>query len=105
MAYLHLYRNPNPASAERYPYLLDIQSDAVGRLPTRIVAPVGRVTKLGFTPITRLMPRFEILGDECAVVTQELAAVEAAMLRDSVVNLVGLREEIVRAVDLLFTGI
>ncbi len=105
MAQLRLYRNPNPATADRYPYLLDPQSDAVSRLPTRVVAPVARVGKLGFTPITQLMPRFELLGDECVLVTQELAAVDGSLLGDVVVDLDGRRDEIVRAVDLLFTGV
>lgn len=105
MSEFKLYRNPNPESARRYPYLLDLQSDSVARLATRVVAPVAKVADLGYAPITRLMPQIEILGDVCVVVIQELAAIERSLLRESMFELKGNREQFVQALDLLFTGI
>ncbi|PWV68837.1 CcdB family protein [Halomonas sp. A11-A] len=40
MAQFHAYENRNPASRERYPYLLDIQCDLLGELRTTVVVPL-----------------------------------------------------------------
>lgn len=42
MAQFDIYRNPNPASANTIPYLLDVQSYLLSHLITRMVAPLSR---------------------------------------------------------------
>ena len=40
MAQFDVYRNPNPATRARIPYLLDVQSDLLEPLATRVVVPL-----------------------------------------------------------------
>ena len=54
-------KKPDTATAggEDVPYPLDIQSDVLDRLGTRLVVPLMPLARYG-TPIERLNPRFEI---------------------------------------------
>jgi toxin CcdB len=84
-------------------YLVDVQSDIVSDLPSRIVIPLFSDTRL---PITfgELNPRFEIFGESVVLMTQELASIPKSQLQRPVGSLAGYREEITRALDILFTG-
>ncbi len=105
MSQFAVHRNTNPQTSAAYPYLLDVQSDSVSRLPTRIVVPLSRAAQLPYGRITRLMPRVDVLGEACVLVTQELAGVSSAALGPVVGDLSGYRTEIVAALDLLLTGV
>lgn len=105
MAQFTVHRNPNPRTAQAYPYLLDVQSDAVARLPTRAVIPLARLASLPYRPIIRLMPAVEVLTEPCVLVTQELAGITRAELGEPIASLFARRQDIVAALDLLFTGI
>jgi toxin CcdB len=103
MAQFTVYRNP-AASKKKYPLLLDIQSAFAERLATRVVVPLARPASLPYDPITRLMPRLEILGETYVAITQELAGVPRAALGKPVAELAHKRGAIVAALDLLLTG-
>ena len=42
MAFLEVHGNPNPASRDRIPFLLEIQADLLASLGTRVVVPLYR---------------------------------------------------------------
>jgi toxin CcdB len=105
MTQFNVYRNANPETEEAYPFLMDVQSDSVARLPTRVVVPISRTVSLPYTRLTRLMPEVKVLGVPCVLVTQELAGVSRAALGEPVGDLSAQRSDIVAALDLLFTGI
>ena len=75
MSQFTVHRNTNSETASAYPYLIDVQSDAVSRLPTRVVVPTARAESLPYSAITRLMPIVEILDEPFVLVTQELAGI------------------------------
>jgi len=102
MAQFDVHRH---ARSKRYPYLIDLQADLLRDLATRIVAPLMPVTRLRGTPISRLNPVAVIEGVEHVVLFQELAAFPASELGDVVDMLQTRRDELVAALDLLFTGI
>jgi len=41
MALYDVYRNPHAPSRELIPFIVDIQSDLIAQLPTRLVAPLS----------------------------------------------------------------
>lgn len=105
MAQFTVHRNDNVGTAEAYPYLVDVQSDSVTRLPTCVVVPIARAASLPYTRITRLMPAVQVRGEPCVLVTQELAGISRTELGATVCELTSHRPDIVAALDLLFTGI
>lgn len=102
MAQFDVFQN---SRAGLFSLLIDVQSDLLSRLETRVVVPMTTVKKLGAKPITRLNPTVRVGGTEYVLVVQELAAVPLSALSKRVTSLASRRAEIVAAIDLLVTGI
>ena len=105
MAQFDVYRNANPASRARISYLLDVQSDLLVSLATRVVVPLCKPGILKGRLAERLNPVFEVEGREVAMLTPELAGVSAKALGEAIGNLSSQRGAIIAALDLLITGI
>jgi len=105
MAQFDVYRNSNPATRARIPYLLDVQSDLLEPLATRVVVPLCKPDLLKGKAADRLNPVFEIEGKRLMMLTPELAGVPAKILGERIDNLSSQRNAIIAALDLVFTGI
>ena len=105
MPQFDVYRNVNPATRGRIPYLLDVQSDLLEPLVTRVIAPLGKLELLRGTKADRLNPVFEIEGRSVLMLTPELAGVPAKVLGQQMENLAQHRDIIIAALDMVFTGI
>lgn len=105
MAQFDVYRNSNPATRARTPFLLDVQSDLLDPLVTRVVVPLCKPELLKGRLAERLNPTFEVDGRRVAMLTPELAGVPARALGERIANLAAARETIIGALDLVFTGI
>jgi toxin CcdB len=104
MAQFDVYLNPNPATRKAIPYLLDVQADLLATLATRVVVPLILVEEMGLAA-KHLNPQFKIKGVAVVMSTAELAGVPNRSLGDKVTSLKNKRDEIIAALDLLFTGI
>ena len=102
MAQFDLFQNPR---SRAYPFLLDVQADLLRDLASRVVAPLAPVSKLRGKPLARLNPIVSIAGRDHAVLFQELAAIPTKALGSTVGNLRGRRDDLIAALDLLFTGV
>jgi toxin CcdB len=103
MAHLDVFKNPN-ASAKGFPYLLELQTGLLGDMPTTVVAPLGLPKVIDQIPVLRLNPTITVEGQRLVLMTQELAAIKRRQLKEPVANLSTQREEILAALDFLFTG-
>ncbi|CUK19739.1 plasmid maintenance protein CcdB [Ruegeria denitrificans] len=91
---------PNPSGEG---YLLDIQTDLLGDLNTRVVAPLMQLAKAP-KPATRLNPVFTIQGEQFAMVTQFMAAVPVGVLKSPTANLKDEADRVTVAIDMLMQG-
>lgn len=105
MAQFDVYRNPNPATRGRVPYLLDVQSGMLEPLATRAVVPLCRPQVLRGKTAERLNPVFEVEGRKVFMLTPELAGVPSKAVGARVGSLAFERAAIIAALDMLFTGI
>ncbi len=104
MARWDVYRNPG-AQAATTPYLLDVQSDLLDALDTRIVIPLRSLAHFPAMPLpTRLTPVFRIGGADYMLETPKMAAVPARILRGPVASLSTEHLAITGALDFLFQG-
>ncbi len=102
MAQFDIYRNPSPG-AKYVPYLLDVQSDLLAGIDTRIVVPLFHTTAFG--PISRrLNPVFDVEGNKVVMSTAELSGVMPSALGDKLGSLADKRDEIRDALDFVFQG-
>jgi len=83
--------------------LLDVQSDLLSGLNTRVVVPLLPKSSAPL-PAQRLNPVFSINGMEVVMATQYIAAVPETELRFCSGSLAELQDEIVSALDMLFLG-
>jgi len=84
-------------------YLLDVQSDLLSGLNTRVVVPLLPKSSAP-SPAQRLNPVFSINGQELVMATQYMAAVPEGELRSVAGSLAEQRDEISAALDMLFLG-
>ncbi len=84
-------------------FLLDVQSDLLGALNTRVVVPLLPAADLP-APARILNPIVEIDGVRHVMTTQFLSAVPAALLRTPIGNLAPRSDDITRALDVVFQG-
>lgn len=84
---------------------LDVQSDLVADLSTRVVVPLCPASAMKGKLVKTLMPVFEIDGRHYAMLTPQLAGVSMKQVGSKVVDVAQYREEIMAALDLLITGI
>lgn len=98
-------KNRDSGNAKRFPLLVVVQSEFLQGLPTQVVVPMVRAAKLRQRPALLLNPEAKVDGEAFVLLTQQLAAVPLGTLGARVGNLEPMRDDIVRALDFLFSGI
>lgn len=105
MPQFSVYKNKSPATKARVPYLLDIQSNLLSELETRVVVPLYAATAMKGKTLAVLTPTFEIEGKEYVAMTPQLAGISRKELGAEVAQLTAHRDNIIAALDFLVTGI
>ena len=98
MARFDIYRNEGGSG-----YLLDVQTDLLCGLNTRMVVPLLPLGE-AFKPARSLNPIFEVEGHRVVMATQFMAAVPDSELRLAITNIEEQQHEISSALDMLFLG-
>lgn len=105
MARFDIYPNPGQTKISDVPYLLDVQSDLLNDLDSRVVVPLRRVDRFDKVTLPQsLSPVFEIEGLTCFMETPKLAAVPAKILKAPIASLSEQRAAITASLDFLFQG-
>ncbi|MDA8231157.1 MAG: CcdB family protein [Magnetospirillum sp.] len=102
MAQFDLHRN---AAAGYPPFLMVLHHDLVDGLATAVVAPLVPAADLDNRPVPKLHPVFEVGGEPFVLLTVQLAGVSPRTLGERIATFAHRRDEIVAALDFLFTGI
>ncbi|MEO5763901.1 MAG: CcdB family protein [Casimicrobiaceae bacterium] len=105
MAQFDVYRNANAAQAKRIPFVVDVQSDLLDHLATRVVVPLADPKVLDGKPAKILNPAFAVEGRKVVMLTPELAGIPRKALGLKVAALHDKRAEIVAALDVIFSGV
>lgn len=84
-------------------YLLDVQTDLIEHLATRVVVPLLPVT-IAPPAVRKLNPVFEVHGRKLVMATPLAGAISRSELGENVANLARHHEEITAALDMLFRG-
>jgi len=105
MAQWDVYENPSPRAREDLPFVIDVQSDLLSVLRTRLVVPCEptRATRPGLP--WRMTPVFEITGKQVRLVPNEAGSLDATMLRRPIASLRGQSHLIIDALDAVVSGV
>ncbi|MDK9725608.1 MAG: CcdB family protein [Sterolibacteriaceae bacterium MAG5] len=104
MARFDVYPNPGSHAATT-PYLLDVQSDLLDGLDSRMVIPLRSLQHFPKVNLsTRLTPKLTVQGEEFLLETPKMGSVPRRVLKSPVTSLAGDRTLITAALDFLFHG-
>ena len=105
MTQFALYKNNDKSSAIAYPYFVDVQSELLNTLNTRLVIPLTPVELLEKKVPSHLCPIIHIDKGDFVILTHQMASVPSKILKEPVNDLSAFRNEIIAAIDFLITGI
>lgn len=103
MARYDVYANPDKAERVLVPFFLDIQSDHIKGVQTRVVVPLWAFDQLP-NRSPELNPEFKVAGLHVAMDTPAVGAVPVSVLRRPVANLSHQQLPIQNALDMLLGG-
>ncbi len=104
MAQFTVYRNKSPKTKATFPFLLDVQSDLLEDLQTRVVIPMSKIPMLTRKPLNQLTPVLQFDGDAYVLMTPQLAGISRTDLGVATGSLAEQRQTILAAMDFLLTG-
>ncbi|MCF2947981.1 CcdB family protein [Paraglaciecola aquimarina] len=93
-----VYRNRTGAG-----YILDVQTDLLSGLNTRVVVPLIQLTDSP-KPAKYLNPIFTVDGEEFVMLTQFIASIPESELSQPIANIDNCHHEINTALDMIFSG-
>jgi hypothetical protein len=100
---LDIVQNPDTSAKGQIPYLLVLQSDTIDTLSSVVVAPVFRDAAAEAMTRTTLM--LEVNGESLLCKVHELVAVNRRRLGPAVGNAGDRYDDLIRAIDMIFSGI
>ena len=104
MARFDVYENPGSHAATT-PYLLDVQSDLLDGLDSRMVVPLRSLAHFPKVKLpTRLTPVLTVEGQGFLLETPKMGAVASKALKSPVTSLAHARDQITASLDFLFQG-
>jgi toxin CcdB len=104
MARFDVYANPG-VHASTTPYLLDVQSNLLDGLDSRMVIPLRSLDRFAKVKLPiQLTPVFNILGKDYLLETPKMGAVPQRILKDCVASFSDDQARIAAALDFLFQG-
>ena len=86
-------------------YVVDVQARLLEGLATRVVIPLIPTSVAPALTLKTLNPLFSIEGAWHVLMTQNMASIPTAQLRDPLGSLADRRDEIIRAIDALLSGL
>lgn len=104
MGQFAVYRNKSSRSKSTYPFLVDVQSDLLDELQTRVVVPLTKASALAKKPLSNLTPALKFDGETYVLMTPQLAGVARTELGAAAGSVAEQRQVIVAAIDFLVTG-
>jgi len=104
MAQFSVHENSNPRTNADVPFLLNVQSEVLSILATRMIVPLYRSDAIKSKAMTQLTPMVKFKNKSLIAMVPEMAGIHQRELGAVVGDLTTLRADILQAIDLLITG-
>ncbi len=100
-----VYHNPGPRMRDQYPCVVDVQSDLLGSLATRMVVPLAVTTLAAHDLPRQLCPVIAVKGKNLMLVAFEAAPLGRRPLKNKVVSVKHRASDIIAAMDAVVSGV
>lgn len=104
MSQFDLYANTDKDTQKTYPWFIEVQTDLLDTLNSRMVIPLTRLAQNTAWP-KKLCPIMKIGGKSYVLLTHQMTSISTTWLKKKERRLDGYRDEIISAIDFLITGI
>jgi len=104
VAQFDVYLNPQPASRQFVPYVVDVQSPLIDQLATRLVMPLSRIGAGQPQLPHNLCPLIDVEGESLSLMPHLAAPVIAQSLKKPVASLSHRASEVTAAMDAVISG-
>jgi toxin CcdB len=100
-----VFENPSPRMREVYPYVVEVQSDLLSALATRMVVPLAVTTLSAKDLPHRLCPLISVNGKALMLVPFEAAPLDKRLLKSATASIRDRSHEIIAAMDAVLSGV
>ena len=104
MKQFDVYANTDSDTNEAYPYFVDVQTELLEVLNSRVVIPLTTVMPDKGLP-NNICPKFEINGEQYYLLTYQITTVASSFLKKHESSLLLNRTDILNSLDFLISGI
>ena len=101
MSRFDVYANPDKQESKQIPFYVDVQSDHIKGIETRVVVPLWDA-EFFTDKFENLNPEFELFGQQLVMDVPSLGAVPRSFLKRPIANLAAQQVQIQDAIDTLF---
>tara|TARA_R110001592_G_scaffold138511_5_gene357725 strand:- start:28695 stop:29012 length:318 start_codon:yes stop_codon:yes gene_type:complete len=105
MAQFDVYVNPSKTSKKYFPYVIDIQSNFISDIDTRIVIPIARTKFFNNEVMKRLTISIEYENEDLFLMTPQISSMNRSLLKKPIGSLSHLHQEILDSLDFAISGI
>jgi toxin CcdB len=103
MAQFDVYTNPMVEQRSRIPYWLDLQSDHIAQLGSRVIIPLRTLSSMG-PRIEGLQPLVTVGKQELCADVPSIASFPARLLKTPHSSVATQRHDLITALDYLISG-
>ena len=100
-----VYTNPSPRMRDVYPFVVDVQSDLLSALATRMVVPLAVTTLAAKDLPHRLCPLVTVNGQSLMLVPFEAAPLDKRLLKEEITSIRDRSHEVIGAMDAVLSGV
>jgi toxin CcdB len=100
-----VFENPSPRMRDVYPYVVDVQSDLLSSLATRMVVPLAETALAAKDLPGRLCPLLSVNNKSLMLIPFEAAPLDKRLLKTEITSIRDRSHEIISAMDAVLSGI
>jgi toxin CcdB len=104
MAQYTVYKNLNVNTNKVYPYLMNVQSDFLENLDSRLVIPLAAKNYFKNIEIQKLTPVINIGGRDFLLLTPQMASIHKKHLKEPAADCSSIHNIILSSIDFLISG-
>ncbi len=100
-----VYDNPSARMRDQYPFVVDVQSNLLSSLATRMVVPLAKTSLAANELPRRLCPVIAVRRKSLMLVPFEAAPLDKRLLKNGVASIQDRANDITSAMDAVMSGI
>jgi toxin CcdB len=99
-----VYKNSNATTKAAYPYFVDVQSNILSEIASRIVIPLGTLSSFKNQQLESLTPVITYNDEKLLLLTPQIASIPVKTFNNPIGSIAHLRSTILTSIDFALSG-